>query len=64
MAYMTPANGVDRVDSSRGYDKENIVPCCKICNRSKSDMSESDFIAWGLRLGDHLRAKFCQTEEM
>jgi hypothetical protein len=29
------ANGVDRVDNSKGYTKENCVACCEICNRIK-----------------------------
>jgi hypothetical protein len=37
-------SGVDRMDSNLGYNKENCVPCCKICNRSKSDMSYEKFI--------------------
>src|SRR5579859_3794845 len=24
-------NGIDRVDNSRGYEPDNVVPCCKIC---------------------------------
>jgi len=31
-------NGIDRVDSSKGYVLSNCVPCCKLCNRSKSDL--------------------------
>ena len=29
-------NGIDRVDNSKGYTKENTVPCCEMCNRMKS----------------------------
>lgn len=28
-------NGIDRVDNSKGYIKENCVPCCKPCNIAK-----------------------------
>jgi|SRR5208282_1302396 len=42
--------GIDRVDNSKGYVQENIVPCCKICNHAKSDLSLSDFLAWAQRL--------------
>lgn len=27
--------GVDRVDNKLGYEKENCVPCCKLCNMMK-----------------------------
>ena len=37
-------NGIDRVDSSLGYTKENSVPCCEICNKAKRDMSYVEFI--------------------
>lgn len=33
--------GLDRKDSSGGYTLENVVPCCKICNRIKSDILTS-----------------------
>lgn len=36
-------NGIDRVDSSKGYSLENCVPCCERCNRMKSDFSYSEF---------------------
>jgi hypothetical protein len=36
-------NGIDRVDSSIGYITENCVPCCKICNYMKQELSEKEF---------------------
>ena len=29
-------NGIDRVDNSKGYTKENTVPCCEKCNNMKN----------------------------
>jgi len=37
-------NGVDRKDADLGYVSGNVVPCCDICNRAKSDMNYDDFI--------------------
>lgn len=38
--------GIDRIDPSLGYIKDNIQPCCIKCNRAKSDMTEQDFFVW------------------
>lgn len=38
-----PYNGVDRIDSSKGYTQENSRPCCGICNIMKLDYSEKEF---------------------
>ena len=36
-------NGLDRVDSSKGYTLDNIVPCCGDCNTMKLDMTTDEF---------------------
>lgn len=36
--------GIDRVDNTKGYTKENCVPCCKRCNWKKKDQSFEEFI--------------------
>lgn len=33
------AEGIDRVDSMKGYEKGNVVPCCGICNKMKNNYS-------------------------
>jgi len=45
-------NGIDRVIPEKGYIKSNCVPCCKYCNRAKSDRSLSDFLSWAKRVVD------------
>lgn len=37
-------NGLDRINSKKGYTVENVVPCCQRCNRAKNDMSIDKFI--------------------
>lgn len=37
------ADGVDRIDSSKGYIENNVVPCCKICNIMKNKFSINIF---------------------
>jgi hypothetical protein len=46
-------NGIDRLDSSKGYTIDNSVPCCKKCNRNKWDYSYKDFLEWVERVYDH-----------
>lgn len=36
-------NGIDRIDSTKGYTEDNCVACCTTCNRMKLDFSSSDF---------------------
>ncbi len=50
-------NGLDRVDSTKGYELCNIVPCCKYCNSAKSDRPLAEFIAWTRRLANVQLAK-------
>jgi len=44
-------NGIDRIDSNLDYTIDNIVPCCKLCNMSKKDLSLQDFKEWATRIG-------------
>lgn len=37
-------NGIDRIDSTKGYTIDNCVPCCKTCNFMKKNFSTMDFI--------------------
>ena len=37
-------NGVDRIDSSKGYNDDNVIPCCKYCNQMKSNMDADIFL--------------------
>lgn len=46
-------NGIDRVDSSKGYVTDNVVTCCKRCNQAKNDMTIDEFIDWLRRIHAH-----------
>jgi hypothetical protein len=39
-------NGIDRLDSNKGYLRNNVVPCCKYCNHSKSNRTSEEFVSW------------------
>lgn len=43
-------NGLDRMDSAKGYTLDNVVPCCGTCNHAKHTMGYTVFIAWLDRL--------------
>ena len=43
-------SGIDRVDNTLGYDIKNCVPCCKDCNRAKSDKTLNEFKEWIINL--------------
>ena len=45
-----PHNGVDRIDSSRGYELDNCAPCCFTCNFAKNSMPLGEFRKWITRL--------------
>ena len=61
-AYKTPErraqlfNGVDRVDSDRGYTTDNVVACCTFCNYAKRHAPVAEFEAY-LDRGVALRPK-------
>lgn len=40
---MVCVNGLDRVDNSKGYTLNNVVPCCTHCNKAKAELSYDEF---------------------
>lgn len=46
-------NGIDRVDSTKGYTQENTVTCCKLCNGLKSNLLTSVFLNQIERIYQH-----------
>lgn len=39
-------NGIDRIDSSKGYVEGNVVTCCWPCNRAKGNQTLAEFKEW------------------
>lgn len=54
-------NGIDRVDNTKGYTTDNVVPCCKPCNLVKSTGSVSDLIQPNKWYGNYLTIKRVNT---
>jgi hypothetical protein len=46
-------NGIDRIDSTKGYIGGNCVSCCKLCNSAKGDLSTDDFIEHILNIASY-----------
>lgn len=44
--YILIANGIDRVDNTKGYTVDNCVPCCEMCNKAKRDKTVAEFKQW------------------
>lgn len=45
--------GIDRLNNDKGYTVENIVSCCSICNKAKSNLTMEEFLAWIERIKIH-----------
>lgn len=43
-------NGIDRIDSSKGYTVDNVTSCCITCNRAKSNMPLTEWLDYIKRL--------------
>jgi len=39
-------NGLDRVNNDEGYTVKNVVPCCKICNWAKNNLTMKEYKNW------------------
>lgn len=49
LQYNVPIS-LDRIDNSKPYTSDNVLPCCKACNIMKHNMSLSDFLNHTLRI--------------
>ena len=39
-----PVSGLDRLNPSNGYTKDNVVPCCSKCNYAKASLGYNEFL--------------------
>jgi hypothetical protein len=51
--HILKCNGIDRIDSKKGYTKENSASCCKYCNIAKHTMMEDEFFKWVKRVYEY-----------
>ena len=47
-------NGMDRINSDKGYTVNNVVAACRTCNFAKSNRSQGEFIRWIKSVHDYL----------
>ena len=51
-------NGIDRIDSSKGYIEGNVVTSCSKCNFAKREMTTSEFYEWIDKIYEYRRKQF------
>ncbi len=44
--YTFKYNGIDRIKNDEGYNENNVVTACKICNQAKHQMTSEYFKEW------------------
>lgn len=49
-----PRNGIDRVDTAKGYFFGNVVTACRHCNRAKMARTREEFEEWIVRAARHV----------
>lgn len=54
-------NGIDRIDNNRGYEKDNCITCCFLCNAMKKAMSFEDFTSHIVKIYKTLHDEYWKT---
>lgn len=54
-------NGIDRLDTTKGYTLDNCVPCCSNCNYAKHDLTLENFKQWISDVYHHLNLERSTT---
>jgi 5-methylcytosine-specific restriction endonuclease McrA len=50
-------NGLDRMDSAKNHNINNVVPCCWRCNSAKSNKSLDEFMQWAQKVNNYICKK-------
>jgi len=50
-------NGIDRKDNTKGYQLDNVVSCCSICNFMKNTLTYDQFIAKAMQIAIYQNTK-------
>ncbi len=57
-------NGIDRINSSKGYIKGNVVTCCYMCNKMKMNLGLKAFVKHIKQIHSHLQSKLKSFDEI
>ena len=55
-------NGIDRIDSDKGYEIDNVRPCCNDCNSVKNNLKDDEFMGMVLRIYNHWAKKYTTND--
>ena len=47
--------GIDRVDNKIGYEFDNCVPCCGLCNKMKNSYNSKKFVEHCKKISFYLK---------
>jgi hypothetical protein len=56
------AMGIDRIDNNSTYTRDNVVPCCNICNRMKGSQTLDAFINKCVAISKYRRTGVTYTD--
>ena len=56
--------GIDRLDNKIGYTFENVVACCKVCNKMKNTMGVQEFMSQCKKISSFPSPQIAETKTM
>ena len=54
--------GIDRVNNTKGYEIDNVVPCCILCNKMKKAMGQEEFLLHIHKIATRFTAESPQSD--
>ncbi len=59
---MIAYQGIDRLDNTKGYTPDNVVPCCIVCNKMKKALSYDEFVTHVLKIASRFEVESPQAD--
>jgi len=54
--------GIDRLNNTKGYTPDNVVPCCIVCNKMKKALTHDEFVLHILKIASRFEVKSPQAD--